>query len=138
MGFLCKCCSLLVGLIGVEAVFAGKRHSAAIVSKPTADDEERKARKREKIFADLAQSSGGDEDSVGSLDSLQRGKSGALSPERSPTARRKTRRATRKSLQQKPVEIADDGESPRVHKDVFVWGYNAYGELGLGKALATL
>ena len=115
-------------------MFAGKRHSAAIVSKPTADDEERKMRKRERMFADLAQTSGGDEDSVGSLDSLQRGKSGTLSPERSPTTRRKTRRATRKSVQPKSVEVIDDGESPRVHKDVFVWGYNAYGELGLGEA----
>lgn len=40
--------------------------------------------------------------------------------------------ATRKTLINNSVEIIDDGERPRAHKDVYMWGYNAYGELGLG------
>lgn len=42
---------------------------------------------------------------------------------------------TRKSLLDKPEVEKEDGESPREHRDVFMWGYNAYGELGLGQLI---
>ena len=115
---------IIIALVGVEAVFAGKRHSAVIVSKPNVDNEERKQKKREKLFASMAQSSTAvipDDSSVGSLDSLEKKKS--------PTRRKKL---TRKGMVNKPLPILDDGEMPIEHKDVYTWGYNAYGELGLG------
>ncbi len=123
---------MLIGnIVGIEEIYAGKRHSAVIVAKPTVANEERKKAKRERMFKSMASSSaqsvgesftGSDEDSLGSLDSLEK--------KRSPSKGRK--KLTRKNMKSNVVAIVDDGESPGEHRDVYMWGYNAYGELGLG------
>lgn len=120
--------------MGVEDIFAGKRHSAVLLAKPTADNEERKLLKRAKLFQSMAAVAGsGDENMSTGAPNLQQEQQQVrekVTEIKSPARRG---RVTRKSLTSREPMKIDDGEMPRVHKDVYVWGYNAYGELGLGK-----
>jgi alpha-tubulin suppressor-like RCC1 family protein len=116
-------------LVGVISVHAGKRHSAAIVQKPSVENEERKKKKRDRLLGIAAEASIDTQNTT--APSLTRSYSSFTSPPSSPS-RKSYSRANRRRLQKEaPKEIQDD-EHPREHVDVLVWGYNSYGELGLG------
>ena len=133
---------------GAISVHAGKRHSAAIVRKPQVENEARIKAKQERILkaqaaaAELAAKQAAEDEALLnpnnavstmarptiSTQSPQLGSKSSISPSKISVS------SPRKSKKKKALPVVDvvDNESPREHMDVFTWGYNAYGELGLG------
>ncbi len=138
----CAIPRVIKDLVGVSSISAGKRHSAAIVKRPKVENEERLKAKRERMLraglvgaatqADDSKGSGAPSTAAAQLASAEKTSAAAAARTTgSPSGKKSSPRRTRRVKEEAPVEIRD-GENPAEHVDVYTWGFNSYGELGLG------